>query len=233
MRNAIKALFIMLLSATSLSSYAQSTTNSIYIDQVGGASTITLTQKGQNNKIGSDTNRFQIEGDSQLIDVTQQGNGNQINGKIVQADNIDYTVAAVGDNNIINFNHGDSSSVSSSKLVLDITGASNEVNLTQGDNSSSTGVDQIITIGGDQNTYTSTINADDVRNRMTIAGDQNVFTMTQNGHSGKNVTSTVTGNGNNITVNQTSTLNVDTINITHTGNGNTIAINQCNAGGSC
>ena len=91
MKNAIRALFVMLLGAP-LSSYAQSTTNSIYIDQVGDASTITITQKGQNNKIGTEQNRFQIGGDAQTMTVTQQGNGNQINGQIVQADNIDYGV---------------------------------------------------------------------------------------------------------------------------------------------
>ena len=233
MKNAIKALFVMLLSATSLSAYAQSTTNSIYIDQVGDASTINITQKGQNNKIGTEQNRFQIGGDAQLINVTQQGNNNQMNGKVVQADNIDYGVNVTGDSNELTFDHGDASSVAGSKLVLGVTGGSNIVSLTQGDTSSSTNADQEITIGGDQNTYTSHINADDVKNRMTIAGDQNSLTMVQNGFAGKEVTSTVTGNGNTITVNQTSTLNVDKINITHTGSGNTIGINQCNAGGTC
>jgi hypothetical protein len=233
MKNAIKALFVMLLSAISLSAYAQSTTNSIYIDQVGDASTINLTQKGQNNKIGTEQNRFQIGGDAQLINVTQQGNNNQMNGKIVQADNIDYGVTVTGDTNAITFNHGDSASVAGSKLVLGINGSSNTVELNQGDTSSSTNADQEITIGGDQNAYTSTINADDVKNRMTISGDQNALTMTQNGHSGKEVTSVVTGNGNTLTINQTSTLNVDKIDVTHTGSGNNIAINQCNAGGTC
>lgn len=233
MKNAIRALFVMLLSAVSLSAYAQSTTNSIYIDQVGDASTINLTQKGQNNRIGTEQNRFQIGGDAQLINVTQQGNGNSIDGKIVQADNIDYGVTVTGDSNAITFNHGDSSSVAGSKLVMGITGNSNTIELNQGDTSSSTNADQEITIGGDQNTYTSHINADDVKNRMTISGDQNSLTMTQNGHAGKDVKSTVTGNGNTITVNQTSTLNVDKIDITHTGSGNTVAISQCNAGGGC
>ena len=105
--------------------------------------------------------------------------------------------------------------------------------LTQGSTASSTNADQVISIAGDQNTYTSTINADDVKNRMTFSGDSNTYTMVQNGHTNKEVTSTVTGNNNNITVNQTSTLNVDKIDITHTGSGNTITINQCNAGGSC
>ena len=233
MTNAIKALFVMLLMATSLSAYAQSTTNSIYIDQVGGSSTINLTQKGQNNKVGTEQNRFQIQGDSQTINMTQTGNGNSTNGQIIKADNIDYGVTVTGDSNTLTFDHGDSASVAGSTLTLGITGNSNDVSLTQGSTASSTNADQVISIAGDQNTYTSTINADDVKNRMTFSGDSNTYTMVQNGHTNKEVTSTVTGNSNNITVNQTSTLNVDKIDITHTGNSNTITINQCNAGGSC
>ena len=233
MANAIKAFFVMLLMATSLSAYAQSTTNSIYIDQVGSSSTINLTQKGQNNKIGTEQNRFQIQGDSQTINSTQQGNGNQMNGQIVNADNINYGLTVTGDSNSVTFDHGDSASVAGSDLTLGITGNSNSVTLTQGSTSSSTNADQVIDITGDHNTYTSTINADDVKNRMTVTGDTNTLTMTQNGHSNKEVTSTVTGSNNTITVDQTSTLNVDKINITHTGSGNTIAISQCNAGGSC
>lgn len=229
MKNAIRALFVMLLGAP-LSSYAQSTTNSIYIDQVGDSSNITITQKGQNNRIGTEQNRFLIGGDSQTMTVTQEGNGNQINGQILQADNIDYGVTFTGDNNTMTVDQGDSASVAGSELVLGVTGDSNTLTLTQGNAASSTNADQTIDITGDLNTYTSTINADDVTNVVTIAGDSNTMTMTQTGFAGKNVTSTVTGNSNTITVNQTSAQNVDTLNITHTGNNNTIAIDQCNSG---
>lgn len=232
MKNAIKALFIMSMMATSLA-YGQSTTNSIYIDQVGDNSNISIIQKGQANKIGTEQNRFVLQGDAQTVDVKQQGNNNKIEGKIEQADNLDYDVDLIGDNNNVTFNKGDGASVAGSKLVLAVTGDSNNLSMTQGSTSSSTNADQEVTITGDGNDYTSTINADDVKNRITIIGDTNTTTMVQNGFAGKEVTSTVTGNGNTMTINQTSTLNVDKIDVTHTGNGNTITINQCNAGGSC
>ena len=165
--------------------------------------------------------------------MKQEGNINKIDGKIVQADSIDYDVTFTGDNNNLAVDHGDGASVAGSKLVVSVAGDSNNLTLTQGSTSSSTNADQEISVTGDGNNYTSTINADDVKNRMTIAGDNNTKTVVQNGFAGKEVTSTVTGNGNTITVNQTSTLNVDKLNITHTGNNNTVAISQCNAGGTC
>lgn len=232
MKNAIKALFVMLLGASSLV-YGQSTTNSIYIDQVGDQSAITLTQKGQGNRIGTEQSRFQIEGDSQVINIRQAGSANKIDGKIVDAANISYAVDIVGDSNELNVNHGDAGSVSGSQLVLDVTGSSNSLTMNQGTTSSSTNSDQTIAITGDQNQYTSTINADDVKNQITVAGDSNAITMLQNGYQGKEVKQTITGNNNTVNISQTSTLNVDKIDITHTGSNNTITISQCNAGGSC
>jgi hypothetical protein len=232
MKNAIKAFFIMSVMATSLA-YGQSTTNSIYIDQVGDNSNISIVQKGQANKIGTEQARVSLQGDAQTVTVKQEGNTNKIDGKIEQADNIDYNVTMTGDNNNLTFDHGDGASVAGSKLVLAVTGDSNNLSLTQGSTSSATNADQEIHITGDNNSHTSTINADDVKNRVTVTGDNNTTTMTQNGFAGKEVTSTVTGNSNTIGINQKSTLNVDKIDITHTGNGNTITINQCNAGGTC
>lgn len=232
MKNAIRALFVMLLSASSLA-YGQSTTNSIYIDQVGDQGAITLSQKGQNNRIGTEQARFQIGGDGQLVNIRQNGSGNKIDGKIVDADNIEYGVEIIGDDNELNIDQGDAGSVAGSKLVLDVVGSTNTLTLNQGTAASSTNADQAITITGDQNQYTSTINADDVKNEITITGDSNTTTMLQNGYQGKEVKSTVTGNNNTINLSQTSTLNVDKIDITHTGNNSAIAISQCNASGGC
>jgi hypothetical protein len=233
MKKVLNTLLAIILLMPSVLVAQQTTTNSIYIDQVGEGSNITITQKGQTNSIGTEANRVQIQGDTQTITVKQEGNINKIDGKIVQADSIDYDVTFTGDNNNLAVDHGDGASVAGSKLVVSVAGDSNNLTLTQGSTSSSTNADQEISVTGDGNNYTSTINADDVKNRMTIAGDNNTKTVVQNGFAGKEVTSTVTGNGNTITVNQTSTLNVDKLNITHTGNNNTVAISQCNAGSTC
>lgn len=232
MKNAIKALFVMSLMASSLV-YGQATTNSIYIDQVGGNSTIEIRQKGQNNRIGSEQARVSIQGNAMNVTVDQNGNNNNITGKIEQADNVVEDVTLTGDGNTINYDVGASGSVAGSTKTLAVTGDSNTLNFNQGTTSSSTGATQNITVTGDGNTYTSNINADDVVNTVAIAGDSNTMTMTQQGTAGKNADVTVTGSSNTLTINQKSTNNVDAVNVTHTGSGNTILINQCNAGGPC
>jgi hypothetical protein len=224
--------FIMSLMTSSLA-YAQSTTNSIFIDQVGNGSTITITQKGQNNRIGSEQNRVVIEGNNQNITSTQEGNGNLIQGSITQADNLDITSTVTGDNNTVTYDMGDAASVSGSTKTLAVTGDSNNLTFNQGTAASATGATQNITFTGDTNTYTSTINADDVVNDMTVAGDGNAITMVQDGTAGKNVEMVLTGSTNTVTVNQKSTTNVDTIKINSTSTGSTLVINQCNAGGPC
>jgi len=224
--------FIMSLMTSSLA-YAQSTTNSIFIDQVGNGSTITITQKGQNNRIGSEQERVVIEGNNQNITSTQEGNGNLIQGSITQADNLDITSTVTGDNNTVTYDMGDAASVSGSTKTLAVTGDSNNLTFNQGTAASATGATQNITFTGDTNTYTSTINADDVVNDMTVAGDGNAITMVQDGIAGKNVEMVLTGSTNTVTVNQKSTTNVDTIKINSTSTGSTLVINQCNVGGPC
>jgi hypothetical protein len=224
--------FIMSLMTSSLA-YAQSTTNSIFIDQVGNGSTITITQKGQNNRIGSEQERVVIEGNNQNITSTQEGNGNLIQGSITQADNLDIDSTITGDNNTVTYDMGAAASVSGSTKTLVVTGDSNNLTFNQGTAASATGATQNITFTGDTNTYTSTINADDVVNDMTVAGDGNAITMVQDGTAGKNVEMVLTGSTNNVTVNQKSTTNVDTIKVNSTSTGSTLIINQCNAGGPC
>ena len=212
---------------------AQSTTNSIYIEQVGDGSIIDLTQKGQGNKIGTEQNRIILEGNNQTVTVTQEGNNNSIQGSIVQADNINADVTITGDSNTLTYDQGDGASVATSTQTLTVTGDSNNLTFNQGTAASATGATQTIEITGDTNTLTSTINADDVVNTKTIAGDNNTITTVQEGTAGKNIEMLLTGNTNTVEIKQSSTTNVDTLKINSTSNGSTITINQCNAGGPC
>jgi hypothetical protein len=225
-------MFIMAMLSSSLA-LAQSTTNSIFIEQVGDNSNITIVQKGQNNRIGSEQNRLMLDGNGQIINTTQEGNNNLIQGSIVQADNVSTDTTVTGDSNTITYDRGDAASVSSSSETVVVTGSSNTLAFNQGTASSATGATQTIEITGDTNTLTSTINADDVVNTKTIAGDGNTITTVQNGTAGKNIEMILTGNTNTVTVNQQSTTNVDTLKINSTGSNGTITVNQCNAGGPC
>ena len=225
-------MFILAMLSSSLA-FAQSTTNSIFIEQVGDNSTITIVQKGQNNRIGSEQNRLMLDGNGQIINTTQEGNNNLIQGSIVQADNVSTDTTVTGDSNTITYDRGDAASVAASTETVVVTGSTNNLTFNQGTAASATGATQTIEITGDTNTLTSTINADDVVNTKTIAGDGNTITTVQDGTAGKNIEMLLTGNTNTVTVNQKSTNNVDTLKIDSTSSGSTITINQCNAGGPC
>ena len=225
-------MFIMAMLSSSLA-FAQSTTNSIFIEQVGDNSTITIVQKGQNNRIGSEQNRLMLDGNGQIINTTQEGNNNLIQGSIVQADNVSTDTTVTGDSNTITYDRGDAASVAASTETVVVTGSSNTLTFNQGTAASATGATQTIAITGDTNTLTSTINADDVVNTKTIAGDGNTITTVQDGTAGKNIEMLLTGNTNTVEIKQSSTNNVDTLKINSTSSGSTITINQCNAGGPC
>jgi hypothetical protein len=231
MKNKLMLAAIALLASSV--AMAQSTTNSIYIDQVGDGSVITITQKGQSNKVGTEQERVVLEGNNQTITATQEGNNNSIQGSIVQADNVDMDVTVTGDNNTLIYDEGTAASVAGSTKTLAVTGDSNNLTFNQGTAASATGAIQTITVTGDTNTFTSTINADDVVNTKTVLGDGNNINTFQNGTAGKNIEMLLTGNTNTVEIKQTSTTNVDTLKIDSTSNGSTITINQCNAGGAC
>lgn len=228
----IKLGLIMTLMTSSFA-YGQSTTNSIYIDQVGDSSTITLTQEGQGNQIGDRSTQtpFVLQGDGQNVDVTMTGNQNTMNGDIKQSDGSSTTVVATGDSNKFVFDVGNAAAAGGSTSLITVAGSSNEMTFTQGATSSATNLNQTVTIQGDLNKYTSTVETNDVTNTVSITGDSNEMTMLQNGYAGKNVDLTLAGNQNTIAINQKSTLNVDSIKINSVSTGSTFTINQCNAGG--
>jgi hypothetical protein len=218
--------------STSFAQTVSTGPNKVYIEQIGDASNIILNQTGQSNRIGTtDQTRLLLQGNNQTVTVTQTGNQNTVEGQIKTADNVDSTITQTGDQNTVTLDQGDSVSVAGSTQTITVTGNLNTATLTQGNTSSSTDAVQTIAITGDQNAYTSVINADDVVNSVAVVGDSNTVSMLQNGHSGKNVELNVTGNSNTHTIQQKSTLNVDTLKINTTGNSSTVAVTQCNPGG--
>lgn len=236
MTKAIKILIlIMSLMTLPNAAFAQtvstsSTANSIFINQVGDASDITITQQGQGNGIGTEETRFSIQGSNQVITTMQDGNNNTMDGKIEQADNINFNFTATGDGNKWVFLVGDSASVAGSNSTVAVTGDSNQLTFNQGNVSSATGANQNITISGDLNKYTSTINADDVTNTIAATGSHNEITVTQLGEAGKNVNMQLQGDTNKIIIDQKSTLNVDSLHLNTTGSNNNISVHQCDSG---
>jgi hypothetical protein len=229
----IKTLLLVMALMTPTLSLGQSTTNSIFIQQVGDGSNITIKQEGQGNQIGNRTTDTPVvlQGDGQVVDIVMDGNSNKINGDIKQSDGSTTTVTMTGDNNDLNFDVGNAADTGGSTSTITIAGSSNEFNFNQGKVSSATNLTQTFTLTGDLNTVTQNVETNDVENVFAVTGDSNLITTTQNGYAGKNIDMILTGSQNTVTVNQKSTLNVDSIKLNSTSSGSTILINQCNVGG--
>ena len=216
-----------------ISSTAIANPNAIYIEQVGEASTITVTQTGQNNTIGSENDRFILGGNAQDMIIVQSGSNNIINGRITNAAGVKYNVNITGNSNENIFNTGSIASVAGTEQTMSITGDNNFTTFNQGDISSSTNAKLTYAFTGDYNTLTTNINTDDVFNLVNVTGDQNTITTTQNGYAGKKIEMNVIGSLNTINIDQKSTTNVDTLKLDTTGTGSTINITQCNISTNC
>ena len=231
--NTIKGTLLVIALMTSTSVIAQSTTNSVYIEQIGDASTVTINQTGQGNQVGDKiTDKpVNLQGDGQTVDVTQTGNGNKLNGDIKQSDGSSTTVTNTGDNNDVTLDIGNSGDTGGSTTTISTSGSTNEITLIQGADASATNVKQDIIVTGDLNKILSKVETNDANNAITLAGDSNDVSLLQTGASGKNVNLSVTGSQNQFILSQTSTLNVDSITVSSTGSGNMYTISQCNPGG--
>lgn len=193
----------VILSAVFWGSGAQA--NDIYMEQVGDGTTITLTQTGSSNSIGTSTIPAYIGGNSNTITVDQIGGGNtldlMVNGSAIVA-----TVYTVGSNNtqVITCGTLSSASCSSSTITQTVTGDNNFIKQDLGAGANHT---SNILVTGDSNTvlHTSTGSGANSAN-ITVTGgvalSGNNVSVTQSGTNAHQITLSTTGNSNNITVNQ-------------------------------
>lgn len=206
-------LFLLFLLSTSLVFAAD---NSIYIDQAGDSSTISITQDGSGNEVydvgagATTTTAASITGNSQTIDIDQIGSGNKlkigINSTVTSGVGVDLTYFITGSNSIATLDFNDDGQGTLSNLVFDVRQTGNYNDLFADILGSNNTVTATAT-GGDYNDFNFTINADDVTVGVAISG----------------------GGGNTTTLDLTS--NNGTVDITAVGASNTFGITQSGAGG--
>ena len=179
--------------------------NDIYIEQIGDGATVTLTQDGSSNRIGSENTPSLIKGDANVVTVDQIGSANEldilINGTAVTA-----TVTTTGSYNTQSITCGASNTAScgSSFIKQETTGDNNTV--TQNLMSAATQHSEIL-VSGDYNTVThDTTGSGGHSAIITVVGGValggNTISLTQGGTNAQQATITSTGNSNNITINQ-------------------------------
>ena len=203
-------LFVM-LTVINQSSIGDSGGNSVYIDQTNADnSTVNITQTGANNTVGDPTSigspSFQIEGNSMLFTIIQDGMNNAITGNLIGG-GATADITQTGNSNSTDLNMGNMGT-GSGTLSLDLTGSNNTTNLNIGLLHDSGNYSYLSTITGSNNILTSTINSKYTENNFIVTGSGNAITTTQTGANGTNLIA-----GNNIA-------------ISNIGSNNTIGISQ-------
>jgi hypothetical protein len=175
--------------------------NEIYVEQIGSGSTVTITQEGADNRIGTSQNPAYIGSGSNTVTIDQIGSTNTLD-MVVNGAGTNVTVSTTGSNNIQEINCGTTSSAGCSGSVI-----------TQ-------------TIVGDTNTVTQNLGAGaNHTSNITVTGDTNAVTHTSTATGTTSADITVTGNTNTVGVTQSGMLNHSVV-VNSTGNNNTIAIVQ-------
>ena len=219
--------------------------NSIYIDQSGDNSTITMTQDGAGNKVkgillngtaGGTTDAAKLSGDAQTVNIEQTGatnvlalginstQGGTVQGYANIGVNLNYQVSGGGNTGYININNnGQGTAIGNViSIIQSGGGATTNLNMTGTSNQLTVG-----TSGGANNSFTGTINADQtIASISQTGGGGNTTTVDMTGNKGQ-VSLTTVGATNTTSVTQSAfgTDGAQTI-IDINGSGNTTSITQ-------
>jgi hypothetical protein len=219
--------------------------NSIYIQQTGDNSTITMTQDGSGNKVkgillngtaGGNTDPAKLSGNAQTINIEQTGaanvlalgvtstQGGSVTGFTNVGVNLNYQVTDGGNTGYININNnGLGTAVGNVVSVIQSGGNANTtLNMTGTSNQLT-----VETAGGANNSFIGTINADQtVTSVDQSGGGGNVTTLIMTGNKGQvDVTSVGATNITNVTQSAYGVTGAKTI-IGITGSGNTTDVTQ-------
>ena len=197
-----RTILIVAMMMASLGAWAA---NEVYIEQVGDGSTITITQDGTNNTIGTALDPAYIGGGSNTVTIDQIGASNQLT-MVVNGASTDVTVTTNGSNNVQEITCGTTASAScgGSYIKQEVT--------------------------GDNNTVTQTLNTGTRNSEIIITGDYNTVTHTATGTGAHNANITVTGSGTALVNNQVAVTqsgsNAQTAVVNASGAGINISITQ-------
>ena len=204
--------------------YANAASNSVYVDQIGGGSTISLTQTGNSNAIGNATDKAIFNGQNNIVTIDQIGNSNLMSIN-VQGDAVQINSLVTGDSNTIEIACGVSGSCTGSIINNTVTGDGNTVTqkaegLTlstvtintdnntvniENDSSAVAGAKSTVLIdGGGGNSVniiqTGVASTNGHEADVNILGATNTVDIKQGGGVDSKVISTITGSGNTLLI---------------------------------
>jgi hypothetical protein len=238
---------ILALAVMSMSGAVWSADNSIYIDQAGDNSTITVTQDGSGNKIkgiltngnaGGATDPAKLVGNAQTINIEQKGANNVLalgatttqGGSIANYANIGLNLnyQVTGGNNIgyININNNNQgSSIGSVVSIVQDGGGTASLTMTGTENQVT-----VNTADGTGNKFTANINANNVITKVDqTGGGNNETTITQTGNKGFIDIKTVGASNVTSIIQNAGGVNGAGIKLDYVGSGNQTTITQSDA----
>ena len=207
----------------------------VYIDQAGGALNVDILQENGNNRVNTEADPMDVNGNDIDIDIVQSGDGNEADLEFESgADNTTFNYSATGDLNVITAevyggltNTFTTTIIGSDNILTYCQSYVNSVcnGIIVNDTTTTTnitGSDNIVNFALDSADATNTLNVG-----QTTASNFNEINLFQSSAAGFNtVNMTVDGDSNIINVDQQTAMGYTNVDMTVTGNSNTIDILQ-------
>lgn len=207
----------------------------VYIDQAGGALNVDILQENGNNRVNTEADPMDINGNDIDIDIVQSGDGNEadlefesgaastvfnysatgdlniVTAEVYGGLTNSFTTTIIGSDNILTYCQSYVNSVCNGIIVNDTTTTTNI-----------TGSDNIVNFALDSADATNTLDVG-----QTTASNFNEINLFQSSAAGFNtVNMTIDGDTNIINVTQQTAMGYTNVDMTVTGNSNTIDILQ-------
>jgi hypothetical protein len=224
------------VSPNAASALTDTTTNSVFINQVGDNPNVNITQDGNSNKQGSALRPIYLRGIDQTIVTRQVGNNNDLNLEAVNPNTgsgvgAKITIQQLGNNNSVDAQCGYGSSSTgvaltgckAADLNWKLNGNSNQLQFRGTGDSLKSAIDVL----GNTNKFYIDAIGDKHTQTIQVTGDNNNFNLTQTsvGNTGSSIWVSLTGTSNNITISQSGSIN-QVANLISSTNSGTYNINQ-------
>lgn len=218
--------------------------NEIYIDQVGAGADIDIKQDGSGNVMGGDEaqlsagapSAFVLDGLNLNFNAQMIGSSNKLYGSLF-GDGINFDLDIDGSSNELNFDNDkdDVYGADNGDYVINISGGNNDLDLDVASLDAADNLDFDLILDGDFNVGDINIDASSLTFNLDVAGDNNNLLYNAEGYDGHYFKMTGVGNYWDIEVNQTSTLQSDSLEVEFSGSGTsttdaTICITQSDSG---
>ena len=207
----------------------------VYIDQAGGSLNVDILQENGNNRINTEANPMDVNGNDIDIDITQSGDANEAYLEFeMGADTTVFDYTATGDMNIIT---GEIYGGIANTFTADIVGSDNVMTYCQDyTNSVCNGIivnntTTTTNLIGSDNTINYALDSADATNTTNVgqstASNFNEIHLFQTSAGGNNqVNMTVDGDSNIINVDQKTAMGYTYVDMTVTGSSNNVNILQ-------